>query len=268
MGKLGYEDIALGQESDTAAYAGSFARARELTRRAVVSAQRAGEQETAARYLAWAALRDALAGDQGLARRQAQAGLARSNGTDVEAMSAVALALVSDAGEAKRLAGDLAMRFPVDTHVQIEYLPMIQACTELSIGRRPKHAAEAIEALKVAARYELGRLANSPLANSPLCPIYLRGEAYLAAGEGSAAAAEFWKILDHPGLVVNLVTGALAHLGLGRAYTLVGDNAKARTAYQDFLALWKDADPDIPVPKQAKAEYAKLAKVGPTRTAR
>lgn len=257
MGKPGYEDIVLGQESDTAGYAGKFARARELTRRAAASAKRAGEQEAAAGYLAWAALRDALVGNLGMARRQAQAGLAFSQGRDVEAISAIALALAGDAGNASRLAGDLTKRFPADTFVQIEYLPTIQGGTALSSGKQARSAAKAIEALAVVAQYKLGAF---PLGywGTPLCHIYLLGEGYLAAGQGTAAAAEFQKILDHPGVVMNFVTGALAHLGLGRAYALADDDVKARTAYQDFLALWRDADPDIPVLKQARAEYAKL----------
>jgi len=257
MRKPGYEDLALGMESDTAAYAGKFARARELTRRAAASAERADEPEPAANYLAEAALRDALVGNLGLAMRQAQAGLALSNGRDVEAMSAMALALVGDSNQARRLASDLAKRFPEDTLAQIEYLPMIQACTGLGIGHGADGASKAIAALAVAARYELGVTNGAVLwqFNAP----YLRGEAYLAARQGTAAAVEFRKILDHPGMFTTDITAALARLDLGRAYALVGDNAKARTAYQDFLALWKDADPDIPVLNHAKAEYAKLA---------
>jgi tetratricopeptide (TPR) repeat protein len=189
--------------------------------------------------------------------RQAQAGLALSNGRDVEAMSAMALALVGDSNQARRLASDLAKRFPEDTLAQIEYLPMIQACTGLGIGHGADGASKAIAALAVAARYELGVTNGAVLwqFNAP----YLRGEAYLAARQGTAAAVEFRKILDHPGMFTTDITAALARLDLGRAYALVGDNAKARTAYQDFLALWKDADPDIPVLNHAKAEYAKLA---------
>ena len=192
-----------------------------------------------------------------------------SNGRDVEAASAMALALAGDSGEARRLAGDLAKRYPKDTTVQIKYLPTIQAAVALGGGRQARNPAKAIEALVRSAAYELG---YAPLVNTnsgtPLCAIYLRGEAYLAAHQGPAAVAEFRKILDHPGVVMNFVTGALAHFGLGRAYALAGDNAKARTAYQDFLALWKDADPDIPVLIQAKAEYAQLVKAGPSQTSR
>ena len=252
MGKAGYEDVVLGQEADTAAYAGKFAEARDLSRRAAASAQRAGEPEAAGTYLAAAALRDALAGNLRLAMRQARAGLAFPNGKDLELYSGEALALAGDSGEARRLAGDLAKRLPEDTLVQREYLPMIQACTELRADGA-RGAAKAIEALK-RAQWPGGAL--------------LRGEAYLEVRQGAAAAAEFRKVLDHPGEVGNSMIGALAHLGLGRAYALAGDNAKARTAYQDFLAILKDADPDIPLLKQAKAEYARLASAGPTQTAR
>jgi tetratricopeptide (TPR) repeat protein len=250
MGKPGFEDVMLDVESDTAAYAGQFAKARELTRRASESAQRADEKETAAGYEAEAAWREALVGNMSLAKQQAQAALALSNGRDVEAISAIALSLAGDGAQATRLAGDLAKRFPEDTLVQLNYLPTIHAATALRGGS----AAKAIEALAPAAPYELG----SPGFTLSLYPVYLRGEAYVAARQGSAAVAEFQKILDHPGVVANEPIGALAHLGLGRAYALQGDGAKARAAYQDFLALWKDADPDVPILKEAKVEYAKL----------
>ena len=248
MGKPGFEDVMLDIESDTAAYAGQFSKARELTRRASESAQRADEKETAAGYQAEAAWREALVGNMSLAKQQAQAALALSTGRDVEAISAIALGLAGDAAQATRLAADLAKRFPEDTIVQSNYLPTIHAATALQAGS----ASKAIEALAPVTAYELGG------AGQPLYPIYLRGEAYLAAHQGSAAAAEFQKILDHPGVVQNELIGALAHLGLARAYALSGDSIKSRTAYQNFFALWKDADPDIPIVKEAKAEYAKL----------
>jgi eukaryotic-like serine/threonine-protein kinase len=249
MGKPGYEDAMLGAESDTAAYGGHFAKARELTRRASDSAQRADEKETAAGYEAEAAVREALAGNMGLAKRQAQAALALSNGRDVEAVSAIALGLAGDAPQSTRLAEDLSKRFPENTIVQLEYVPMIHAAAALDSGS----AAKALEALAPAAPYELG---STPLIT--LYPVYLRGEAYLAAHQGSAAAAEFQKILGHTGVVQNGPIGAWAHLGLARAYAISGDAAKAKVVYQDFFALWKNADPDVPVLKQAKAEYAKL----------
>jgi serine/threonine protein kinase/tetratricopeptide (TPR) repeat protein len=247
-GKPGVEDSILGAESDTATYAGQFAKARELTRRASDSAQRADEKETAATYEAAAAVREALVGNVGLAKQQARAALSLSTGRDVEDLSAIALGLAGDSAQATHLAEDLAKRFPESTIVQLEYLPTIRAAAALKGG----NAAKAIEALAPAAPYELGMAAFA------LSPVYLRGEAYVAAHQGAAAAAEFQKILDHPGVVENLVLGSLAHLGLARAHALSGDTAKAKSAYQDFFALWKDADPDVPILKEAKAEYAKL----------
>jgi tetratricopeptide (TPR) repeat protein len=248
MGKPGFEDVMLDTESDTAAYAGKFAKARELTRRASESAQRADEKEAAAGDVAEAAWREALVGNMNLAKQQAQAALALSTGRDVEAISAFAFALAGDAAQASRLAAELAKRFPEDTIVQSNYLPTIRAAAALQGGS----ASKAIEALAPVAPYELGSVGQA------LYPVYLRGEVDLAGHQGSAAAAEFQKILDHSGVIQNGTIGALAHLGLGRAYALSGDTAKAQAAYQDFLALWKDADPDIPILVAAKSEYAKL----------
>jgi hypothetical protein len=247
MGKPGWEDLMLYFESDTAAYGGEFTKARKLSRAAADSAHRADEIEESAGHRADAGVSEALVGDIALAKQEAQSALALSNGKVTEGFSAIALGLAGDSAQAAWLAGDLSKRFPEDTVVRFEYLPMIYAAIALRNG----DAGKAVEALAVAARYDLG-LAN------PLRSVYLRGEAYLAARQGTAARAEFQKILDHPGVVTNDLIGALAHLGLGRAYTLTGDSAKAKTAYQDFFALWKNADPDIPILKQAKAEYAKL----------
>jgi serine/threonine protein kinase/Flp pilus assembly protein TadD len=252
MGKPGFEDALLYNESDTAAYAGQFSKARELTRRASESAQRADEKETAAAYEAEAAVREALVGNMSQAKQQAQAALTLSTGRDVEAISAIALGLAGDAAQATRLATDLAKRFPEDTVVQFNYLPTIHTAIALQAGT----AGKAIEALVPAAPYELG--GTSPSINFALYPIYLRGAAYVAAHQGIAAAAEFQKILDRPAVVQNEPIGALAHLGLARAYALSGDTVKAKSAYQDFFALWKDADPDIPILIAAKSEYAKL----------
>ena len=252
MGKPGFEDGILGGESDTAAYGGQFAKARELTRRASDSAQRADEKETAATYEAEAAVREALVGNVSQAKQSAKAALALSTGRDVEAVSAIALALAGDFAQAMRMASDLAKRFPEDTIVQFDYLPMIRAAAALQSGSPTK----ALAALAPAAPYELGTPAQSVA--FALYPVYLCGEAYVAARQGSAAVAEFQKILGHPGVVQNEPIGALAHLGLARAYAISGDAAKAKGAYQDFLALWKDADPNIPIVKEVKAEYAKL----------
>jgi eukaryotic-like serine/threonine-protein kinase len=247
MGKPGYEDAVLYDESETAAYAGDFGKARELTRQAAESAQRADERERASGYKADASLREAWVGNMALAKQQAQAALALGNGRDVESTSAIALGLAGDAAQTARLADDLGRRFPEDTLVKFVNLPMIHA----AIALRSSDAAKAVESLTAAAPFELGDHAN-------LYPAYLRGEAYLAAKQGTASEVEFQKILDHPGVVLNNPIGALAHLGLGRAYALAGDSAKAKIAFQDFFALWKNADPDIPILLQAKAEYAKL----------
>ncbi len=186
------------------------------------------------------------------AKRQAQDVLGVSNDRDVQAIAGVALGLAGGAAPATRLADDLSKRFPQDTAVQSMYVPMILAAVALSNGQ----GAKAVEALEPAMPYALGVSQSFPTFS--LYPVYLRGQAYLLAKQGAPAAAEFQKILDHWGIVADSPLHALAHLGLARGYALAGDSAKARTAYQDFLALWKNADPDIPILKQAKAEYAKF----------
>jgi serine/threonine protein kinase/Flp pilus assembly protein TadD len=251
-GKPGIEDLLLYMQSDTAAYSGSFAQANDLIARAVASAEQAGEKETAASYQAEAALREAVIGDAAQARSLAAAALKISNGRDTEASAALALALAGDAAEAQKLADDLAKRFPEDTVVQFNFLPGIHGAIALD----QKAPAKAIAELQAASPYELGQPAQIILVN--LYPVYMRGLAYLAAHQDVQAAAEFQKILDHPGIVLNEVIVPLAHLGLARARALGGDKPGARKAYQDFLALWQHADPGIPVLQQAKAEYAKL----------
>jgi tetratricopeptide (TPR) repeat protein len=252
MGTPGVEDQMLFLESETAAYAGEFAKARELTRRAADSARRAQEKETAAEYLGHNAVREAIVGSSAVAKEDAESGIAEINGKNAEGFSAIAFALTGDAANANRLMGDLGKRFSQDTIVQFDYLPMARAGVALTTG----NAANAIEALTVTSSYELGHTNND--FTFALYPVYLRGEAYLAAKNGSAAITEFQKILDHSRVVGNEPIGALAHLGLGRAYALSSDSTKAKTAYQDFFALWKNADPDVPILKEAKAEYAKL----------
>ena len=250
-GKPGVEDVLLANEADTAAYSGRLVKARGFSRQAVASAERAEEKETAAGCEADAALREALFGNSADARRRAAVALGLSTGRDVQFGAALALALVGDA--ARALADDLAKRFPDDTIVQFNYLPTIQA--QFALNRND--ASKAIEELQATAAYELGTPGGGAFTPA-LYPVYVRGQAYLAAHQGSEAAAEFQKILDHRGVVASEPIGALAHLGLGRAYVSQGDTAKARASYQDFLTLWKDADPDIPILVAAKAEYAKL----------
>jgi tetratricopeptide (TPR) repeat protein/predicted Ser/Thr protein kinase len=251
-GKPGVDDQILFLESETAAYYGEFAKSRELTRRAADSAQRASEKEAASEYKSHSAVREALVGDMSSAKQDAQAALALAAGRQVEGFSAIALGLAGDSAQAERLVADLGKRFSEDTIVKFNYLPMIRAATALhsSDGKR------AIDALSASAPYELGETNSS--FTFALYPVYLHGEAYLAAKQGAAAVNEFQKILDRAGVVGNEPLAALALLGLGRAYALAGDSAKSKTAYQDFFALWKDADPGVPILKQAKAEFAKL----------
>jgi tetratricopeptide (TPR) repeat protein len=247
VAKPGWEDQVFSLEYSTSAYRGQFAKAREFSRRAADAARREDEGDTSSGLVAGNAEDEALVGNTGLARQQAHAALARSHGINVEEASAVALGLAGDGARAMQLAADLAKRFPEGTTTQLEFVPMIRASVALQSGS----AGKALDALAPAAIYELGD-------ESRLYPAYLRGNAYLAAGQGSAAKTEFQKILDHPGVVNLEIIGALAHLQIGRAYAMQGDSAKAKAAYQDFLNLWKDADPDIPILKEAKAEYAKL----------
>jgi eukaryotic-like serine/threonine-protein kinase len=245
--KPGVEDQLLGLEADTAAYAGRLRKAREFSRLAFASAERAEEKEAAAGYEADAALREAFFGNPLEARQRVAAALRRSTGRDVQYAAALALTLAADAAQAQSLADELGRRFPEDSRVRFAYLPTLHA--QIALNRNDP--LEAIQVLQTAEAYEKGTAAY-------LYPAYLRGESYLAAHQGGEAAAEFQKILDHRGVVVNAPIGALAHLQLGRAYALQGDAAKARVAYQDFLTLWREADSDIPILKEAKAEYAKL----------
>ena len=241
-------------EGDTAAYSGHLKDARELTRRAMDNAQRGGEKDAPALYSGTSGLREAWFGNTGEARRRATLALKLSSGRDLQYFAALAFAYARDDARAKALADDLDKRFPEDTIVQFNYLPSVRGKLALNKG----DASGAIASLAAAAPYELGATRAIDLNWTAMFPVFVRGEAYLAARQGSEAAAEFQKILDHRGLVLNQPIGALAHLGLGRAYVLQGDTVKAKAAYQDFLTLWKDADPDIPVLQQAKAEYAKL----------
>lgn len=251
-GKPGIDDQILFLQSETATYNGEFALSRDLAFRAADSALRTDEKETAAEYEAHDAIREALVGNADFAKKGAQSALALASSWESESLSAIALALAGDSAEAERLAADLAKRFPQNTTLQFLYLPMVHACTFLHSGDGPR----AVDTLAVSTPYELGETNAS--FTFGLYPVYLRGNAYLAAKNGTAAAVEFQKIIDHAGVVGNEPIGALAQLGLGRAYALSGDAAKAKSAYQNFLALWKNADPNIPTLTQAKAEYARL----------
>jgi len=225
----------------TAAYSGRLGRAREIWRQQMAEDEASpGESE--------AAVVEALFGNPAEARQRAEAALGRSRETFVLYSATLALALTGDVARAEALAGDLAKRFPEDTIVKFNYVPTLHA--QVALNRND--SAEAIRVLQAAAPYELGYVYFR------LFPVYVRGEAYLAALQGRQAAAEFQKILDHRGVVGTDIIGALAHLQIGRAYALQGDTGKAKAAYQDFLTLWKGADPDIPILIAAKSEYAKL----------
>jgi eukaryotic-like serine/threonine-protein kinase len=264
-GKPDYENFGFALASDTEAYAGHLGKARNLTQRAVDSAIRVDSKETGAIWQAIAAQQEAAYGNSALARQAASDALKLAAASEgVEAEAALAFAMAGDMAQAESLAQGLGKRFPVDTQMQSLWLPAIQA--ELALNK--KNPAAALNALQAAtSSIELGQI--TWVENiSCLYDVYVRGEAYLASGQGSAAATEFQKILDHSGIVWNCWTGALAHLGLARANALQAktsegadaDAARTRAlaAYKNFLTLWKDADPDIPILKQAKAEYAKL----------
>jgi tetratricopeptide (TPR) repeat protein len=250
--RLGHQVLSM--EGDSAAYSGHLKDARELSRRAMESAQRAREKDAPALYSGTSGLREAWFGNTDEARRRAILALKLSRSRDLLYFVALALAYARDDARAKALADDLDKSFPEDTIVQFNYLPTVRGKLALNKG----DASGAIRSLGPAAPYELGATRTTDMDWTAMFPVFVRGEAYLAARRGSEAAAEFQKILDHRGLVLNQPIGALAHRGLGRAYVLQGDTVRAKAAYQDFLTLWKDADPDIPVLQKAKAEYAKL----------
>jgi len=252
--KLGEENLFLALEADTAAYSGHLQKARELSLRAVQSAQQEQEKEVAATYLAVSAFREGLFGNVAVAREQTPEVTADSLGRDLGFAIALAFTYAEDTKRAQAVADRLNKQFPEDTVAQFNYLPALRGKVALLRG----NPQDAVHSLNVAVPYELGLPALSFYNWPNLYPVYIRGEAYLAAHEGREAAAEFQKILDHRGIVLNEPIGALAHLQQGRAYALQGDASKARAAYQDFLTLWKDADSGIPVLQQAKVEYAKL----------
>jgi serine/threonine protein kinase/tetratricopeptide (TPR) repeat protein len=251
----GGENWMSAREALVAAYSGHLQDARMISRRAVVQAQQAGQPERAALWEAGAAVREALFGNKKAAIQLALSALNLSHNRAVQYGAALAFAISNDTSHAQALADEMEKRFPEDSSVRFSYLPAIRAVLALD-REEPEHA---LEFLQVAVPHELGIPPSSVLGLfGALYPVYVRGQAYLAAHKGAAAAAEFKKILDHRGVVTNDPIGALARLQLARAYVLGGDATRAKSSYEDFLALWKEADPDIPVLKQAKAEYAKL----------
>ncbi len=253
-GRPGEEDQMLDAHADTQAYYGRLEKARDLARRAADSAVRADAKETGALWLAYQALREAELGNVSTAPQAVARALALAPGRDVKVLAALVLARSGDVARSRTILEALQKSEPTDTYLKVYWFPVIEA----SIALAQQAPDRAIVALEPSLPYELGGAPPNSPSNATMYPAYLRGLAYLAQKNGPAAVAEFQKFLDHPGIVDNFLFGSLAHLQLARAYAIAGDTAKAKAAYKDFLALWKDADPDIPILKEAKAEYGKL----------
>ncbi len=251
-GKPGSEDQLLSFQSDTEAYYGRVVKARDFSRRAVDSAVRDDSKESAALWQVNAALREAEFGNTAAAKQGVAAALALAPGRDVKLFVVLTLARIGETAGAKAIVEELEKNYPSNTMLKVYWLPTIKAAIELNAN----NSTQAVVYLEAAAPYELG--GPPQLQVGTMYPAYIRGQAQLIAHNGSAAATEFQKFLDHRGVTINFPLGALAHLGLARAYALSGDTTKAKVAYQDFLTLWKDADPDIPILIAAKSEYAKL----------
>lgn len=250
-GRPGDEEGLLSAQSDTEAYFGRLNQARDFTRRAVELSVQGDSREAAALFRIDAALREAEVGNTASAKKGVKAALAFSSGRDIKVVAALALARSGDAAAAKALIEELEKKYPTHTFLKVYWLPTIRAVLELKRG----NPSQALADLQPATPYELGQ---AGLAFNSIYPAYVRGQAYLKARNGTAALAEFQKMLDHKAIVQNSVIGALAYLQIARAYAVVGNTVNAKAAYEDFLTLWKDADPDVPILKQARAEYAKL----------
>jgi hypothetical protein len=254
-GKSVVEELISDHQAFALAYAGHLQEATTMLRGASDLAQQAAHREKAAIFETRVALWEAFYGNAPAAKPAALAALALAKNREVQFGAALALAVEGDSSQAQTLTNDLEKSFPEDTSVKFNYVPSVRAFLALNHG----DPAKAIEILQVAAPYELGEPRSTQTGFfGALYPIYARGQAYLAARRGADAAREFQKILDHPGIMVGDPVGVLAHLQLGRAFAIEGDNAKAKAVYQEFLTLWKDADPGIPILKQAKAEYERL----------
>jgi tetratricopeptide (TPR) repeat protein len=251
----GGENWMSAREAFAAAYSGRLREARTISHRAASQAQQAGQPERASLWAAGAAVREALFGNKGAAVEWAVSALQLSHTREVAYGAALAFAISGDSPEAQALADEMEKAFPEDSSVRFSYVPTIRALLALDRAEPER----AVERLQVAAPHELGipLSAVSGLFGA-LYPVYVRGQAYFAGNKPKEAASEFRKILDHRGIVVSDPIAVLSHLQLGRAYALMEDKAQARSAYQHFFNLWKDADPDIPLMKQAESEYAKL----------
>jgi tetratricopeptide (TPR) repeat protein len=255
-GKSGAEHWMAHEEALALARSGRLQAARRSSSRAVDLALQGGEREPAASYQAARAVWDAVWGNAAEAQKNAMAALALSNGRDVQYAAALALALSGDSSQSQPLADDLEKRFPEDTFARFAYVPVLRALSALERGK----PTDSMERLQIALPYELAvnGLNFSHFYLGGLHSAYVRGAALVAAHRYGEAIAEFQKILDHRGIVGADPIGVLAHLELGRTFALAGDTGKAKLAYGDFLTLWKDADSDIPILVQAKAEYARL----------
>jgi hypothetical protein len=251
-GKPGAEDTLLSAQSDTDAYYGRLSSARDFSRRAVDSAVRADAKEVAALWQVTAALRETEFGETGEAKNEVRKALAMAPGRNVKLFAALSLARAGETAEAQAIANELEKNYSSNTVLKVYRLPTVNA----AIALRKGSPAQALDLLQIVKPYELGEPTPSPLGT--LYAPYLRGQAYLLLYNGAAAAAEFQKLLDHRGIALNFPLGALARLQLARAYVVAGDTPKARSAYQDFLSLWKNADPNIPILIAAKSESAKL----------
>ena len=254
VGKSGAEDLLLSMESDTRAFSGNLARAREYSRRAVAVSQHAHQMETAALWQMNDAIREAEFGNSARARKDITAALRIARTRDVQILAALALARAGDSDQAQKMAANLAQLFPNNSVTNSYWLPAIRAAIEINRG----NPARAVEILQVSVPYELGYPDPQVEVGKFLYPVYLRGQAYLLMHRGNEAATEYKKFLDHRSIVENCPLGVLAELGMARAFLIEGDKAIARSHYQKFLGLWNDADPDIPILVAAKAEYAKL----------
>jgi tetratricopeptide (TPR) repeat protein len=243
----------LNTHADTQAYYGRVEKARDLARRAADSAVRADAKESGAQWLAFQALREAELGNVAAARQTVTRALALAPGLNVKILSAVALARSGETSQSRTILEALKKSDATNTYLKVYWFPV----TEASIAMAQRAPDRAIVALEPSLPYELGGLPPSGNGGT-MYPAYIRGLAYLAQKNGPAATVEFKKLLDHPGIVQNFLLGSLARLQLARAYVISGDSAKAKAAYRDFLTLWKDADPDVPTLREAKAEYAKL----------
>jgi eukaryotic-like serine/threonine-protein kinase len=256
-GRVGAEDFLFFVQSDTAAYSGSLHKAREWSQRAVESAVRNDQRETAALWQMNAALREAEFGDAAAARKATTSALALASNRDTQMLSALVLARIGDLARAKSMADDLGKRFPLDTLLNVYWLPTIRAAIEI----RQKNPARAVELLHAALPYELGLPTPQFEVGGLLYPVYIRGQAYLELHRGREAAAEFQKVLEQHSITQNGPIGVLARLGLARAFAISDERTKARESYQEFFRLWTNAEPEIPILHEAKVEYAKLQKM-------